>query len=270
MMWMEIANLIRWFLHTFRWQDAVDICIVAYVLYKSFQLFKGTRALQMLLGLTILVMSSFIFKWAKFYTISWLLNNLWAYLALGVLIIFQPEIRRALAHVGRNPLFYTLNPEAEAKTIEELVKASTTMASRKIGALILIERENNTEGLIEMGTILDSKLTKEILLSIFLPYSPIHDGAVIVRKNRIKAAGCFLPLTLNLNLSKELGTRHRAAVGVTEETDAIVVVVSEETGTISVVIGGKITRDLDAQALRRVLTNLTQPQRKQTKRRLLG
>ncbi len=270
MMWIEFENLIRWFLHTFRWQDAVDIFIVAYVLYKLFQLFKGTRALQMLLGLTILVMSSFIFKWAKFYTISWLLNNLWAYLALGVLIIFQPEIRRALAHVGQNPLFYTLNPEAEAKTIEELVKASTTMASRKIGALILIERENNTEGLIEMGTILDSKLTKEILLSIFLPYSPIHDGAVIVRKNRVKAAGCFLPLTLNLNLSKELGTRHRAAVGITEETDAVVVVVSEETGTISVVIGGKITRDLDAQALRRVLTNLTQPQRKQSKRRFFG
>jgi len=210
----------------------------------------------MLLGLTILVMASFIFQWAKFYTISWILNNLWAYLVLGVIVIFQPEIRRALAQVGQNPLFSSLSLEAEARTIEELVKACTTMASRKIGALILLERENSTEGLIEMGTSIDANVSKEMLVSIFLPYSPIHDGAVIIAKNRIKAAGCFLPLTLNRNLSKELGTRHRAAVGITEETDAVAIVVSEETGTISVVLGGRITRDLDAKALRRVLSNV--------------
>ncbi len=265
-MWLELENLVRWFLHTFRWQDAVDILIVAYVLYKLFQLFKGTRAVQMLLGLAILVMASFLFQTAKFYTISWLLSNLWAYLALGILIIFQPEIRRALAHVGQNPLFSSLGLEGEAKVIDEVVRASTTMASRKIGALILLERESSTEGLIEMGTLLDSKITKEILLSIFLPYSPIHDGAVVIEKNRVKAAGCFLPLTLNLNLSKELGTRHRAAIGITEETDAVVIVVSEETGTISVVIGGKITRDLDGKTLRRVLTNLMRPTREKKKR----
>ncbi len=269
-MGQEIGNVIKLFLSTFRWQDAVDILIVTYVLYKMFQLFKGTRAVQMLLGLTILVMSSFIFQWAKLYTISWLLHNLWAYLALGILIIFQPEIRRALAHVGQNPLFYSFNLEAEAKTIDELVKACTTMASRKIGALVLLERENSAEGLIEMGTPLDAKLSKEILLSIFLPYSPIHDGAVVIQKNRIKAAGCFLPLTLNLNLSKELGTRHRAAIGITEETDAVVVVVSEETGTISVVIGGKITRDLDAKAMRRVLTNVMRTPQKSARRWLWG
>lgn len=265
----EIENLFKWILHTFRWQDAVDILIVAYVLYKLFKLFKGTRAVQMILGLAILVMASFIFQWAKFYTIGWVLNNLWAYLALGVLIIFQPEIRRALAHVGQNPLFSSINLEAEAKTIDELVKASTSMASRKIGALILLEREHSTEGLVEMGTMLDSKLSKEVLVSIFLPYSPIHDGAVIVQNNRIKAAGCFLPLTLNLNLSKELGTRHRAAIGITEETDGVVIVISEETGTISVVLGGKITRDLDAKALRRVLTNVMRPAQK-TSRRWFG
>ncbi len=269
-MWLEFENLLKWILQTIRWQDAVDILIVAYVLYKLFQLFKGTRAVQMLLGLTILVMASFFFQWAKFYTISWILNNLWAYLVLGVIIIFQPEIRRALAHVGQNPLFSSMSLEAEAKTIEELVKASTTMASRKIGALILLERENSTESLIEMGTPIDAKLTKEMLISIFLPYSPIHDGAVIVEKNRIKAAGCFLPLTLNLNLSKELGTRHRAAIGITEETDAVVIVISEETGTISVVIGGKITRDLDAKAFRRVLTNVMSPVQKKTRRWLWG
>jgi uncharacterized protein (TIGR00159 family) len=269
-MWLEFENLIKWILQTIRWQDAVDILIVAYVLYKLFQLFKGTRAVQMLLGLTILVMASFFFQWAKFYTISWILNNLWAYLVLGVIIIFQPEIRRALAHVGQNPLFSSMSLEAEAKTIEELVKASTTMASRKIGALILLERENSTESLIEMGTSIDAKLTKEMLISIFLPYSPIHDGAVIVEKNRIKAAGCFLPLTLNLNLSKELGTRHRAAIGITEETDAVVIVISEETGTISVVIGGKITRDLDTKAFRRVLTNVMSPVQKKSRRWLWG
>lgn len=265
-MLLELENLIRWFLHTFRWQDAVDILIVTYVVYKLFQLFKGTRAVQMLLGLTILVMASFFFQWAKFYTMGWILNNLWAYLALGIIIIFQPEIRRALAHMGQNPLFSSITQEAEARTIDELVKACTTMASRKIGALILLERENSTEGTIEMGTLIDGKLTKEMLISIFLPYSPIHDGAVIIQKNRVKAAGCFLPLTLNLNLSKELGTRHRAAIGITEETDAVVIVVSEETGTISVVIGGKITRDLDAQALRRVLTNIMRPPAKRARK----
>ncbi len=269
-MLQEFEHLIRWFLRTFRWQDAVDILIVAYVLYKLFKLFKGTRAVQMLLGLAVLVMASFIFQWAKFYTIGWVLNNLWAYLALGILIIFQPEIRRALAHVGQNPLFSSISLEAEAKTIDELVKASSTMASRKIGALILLEREHSTEGIVEMGTLLDSKLTKEVLLSIFLPYSPIHDGAVIIQNNRIKAAGCFLPLTLNLNLSKELGTRHRAAIGITEDTDAIVIVVSEETGTISVVLGGKITRDLDTQALRRVLTNAMRPAQKESRKWFWG
>ncbi|OIP66139.1 MAG: TIGR00159 family protein [Nitrospirae bacterium CG_4_9_14_3_um_filter_53_35] len=265
-MFSEISDVLHWFLRTFRWQDAVDILIVAYVLYELFKLFKGTRALQMIIGLTILVMASFIFQWAKFYTISWLLNNLWAYLALSVIILFQPEIRRTLAHMGQSPVFSSMNLESEAKTIDELVKGSVTMASRKIGALILLEREHSIEGLIEMGTPIDSKLSKEILLSIFLPYSPIHDGAVIIQKDRIKAAGCFLPLTLNLNLSKELGTRHRAAMGITEETDAVVIVVSEETGTISVVIGGKITRDLDAQALRRVLTNVMRPVKKKTRK----
>ncbi len=262
----ELFNIIHWFLRTFRWQDAVDILIVAFVLYKLFKLFKGTRALQMIIGLTILVMASFIFQWAKFYTISWLLNNLWAYLALSVIILFQPEIRRALAHVGQSPLFSSMNLESEAKTIDELVKGSVTMASRKIGSLILLEREHSIEGLIEMGTPIDSKLSKELLLSIFLPYSPIHDGAVIIQKDRIKAAGCFLPLTLDINLSKELGTRHRAAIGITEDTDAVVIVVSEETGTISVVIGGKITRDLDAQALRRVLTNVMRPVKKKARK----
>jgi uncharacterized protein (TIGR00159 family) len=266
-MWQEIEQLVRWFLQTIRWQDAVDVLIVAFVLYKLFQLFKGTRAIQMLIGLAILVMASFVFRWAKFYTIGWLLSNLWAYLALGILVIFQPEIRRALAHVGQNPLFSSFNLEAEAKSVDELVKASTTMASRKIGALILLERENSTESLVEMGTLLDAKLTKEILLSIFLPYSPIHDGAVIIQKGRLKAAGCFLPLTLNVNLSKELGTRHRAAIGVTEESDSVAIVVSEETGTVSVVIGGKITRDLDGKALRRVLTNAMQPALKKGKRK---
>lgn len=258
-MFSEISDVLHWFLRTFRWQDAVDILIVAYVLYELFKLFKGTRALQMIIGLTILVMASFIFQWAKFYTISWLLNNLWAYLALSVIILFQPEIRRTLAHMGQSPVFSSMNLESEAKTIDELVKGSVTMASRKIGALILLEREHSIEGLIEMGTPIDSKLSKEILLSIFLPYSPIHDGAVIIQKDRIKAAGCFLPLTLNLNLSKELGTRHRAAMGITEETDAVVIVVSEETGRISVARDGELKQNILPDIVEKYVTEALSP-----------
>ena len=172
---------------------------------------------------------------------------------LAVVILFQPEIRRTLAQVGERHLFRSLSPVEGSKFIEETVKAAVSMANKRIGALIVLERDTDLTTIVEMGTELDAKVTKEILVSIFLPYSPIHDGAAIIRNGRIIAAGCFLPLTLSSNLSKSLGTRHRAAVGLTEESDAVVVVVSEETGEISVVTNGAIEHNADAPALRKTL-----------------
>jgi diadenylate cyclase len=175
---------------------------------------------------------------------------------LAVVILFQPEIRRTLARVGERHLFRSLSPVEGSKFIEETVKAAVSMANKRIGALIVLERDTDLTTLVEMGTDLDAKVTKEILVSIFLPYSPIHDGAAIIRNGRISAAGCFLPLTLSSNLSKALGTRHRAAVGLTEEADAVVVVVSEETGEISVVRNGSIEHHTDAPMLRKTLSDI--------------
>ena len=174
----------------------------------------------------------------EFYTLDWLIHSFWSQIVLAVVILFQPEIRRTLAQVGQNNLFRSLSPVEGSKFIEETVKAAVSMANKRIGALIVLERDTDLSTIVEMGTELDAKVTKEILVSIFLPYSPIHDGAAIIRNGRIVAAGCFLPLTLSSNISKSFGTRHRAAIGLTEESDAIVVVVSEETGEISVVSSG--------------------------------
>jgi diadenylate cyclase len=178
-----------------------------------------------------------------------------------VVILFQPEIRRTLARVGERRLFRSLSTVEGSKFIEETVKAAVSMANKRIGALIVLERDTDLSTIVEMGTELDAKITKEILVSIFLPYSPIHDGASIIRNGRLVAAGCFLPLTLSSNISKALGTRHRAAVGLTEETDAVVVVVSEESGEISVVTNGVIEHNADAPTLRRTLSDIFIPKK---------
>jgi diadenylate cyclase len=175
---------------------------------------------------------------------------------LAVVILFQPEIRRTLARVGERHMFRSLSAVEGSKFIEETVKAVVNMANKRIGALIVLERDTDLTTIVEMGTELDAKVTKEILISIFLPYSPIHDGAAIIRSGRLISAGCFLPLTLSSNISKSLGTRHRAAVGLTEESDAVVVVVSEETGEISLVVNGAIENNADAPALRKTLSDI--------------
>lgn len=239
-----------------RWQDIVDIAIISFVFYRLLLLIKGTKAFQMLMGLVILVMAFVVSKWTGLYTVEWLIQSFWSYIVLALIILFQPEIRRALAHMGQNPLTQRLSTIEESKNIEEIIRACVSLANKKIGAIIVIERNTELKDLVEMGTPLDSKITKELITSIFLPYSPIHDGAIIIKGDRIIAAGCFLPLTLSQEINKSLGTRHRAAIGVTEETDAVAIVVSEETGTISVSIGGNIMRELDTAALRRLLTRI--------------
>ncbi len=236
--------------------DALDILVVAFILYRVFLLIKGTRAVQMMVGLGIILLALIFSRWAGLYTLNWLVQSFMTQMVLVVLVLFQPELRRALAHMGENTLFSSLSPIESSKFLDEIVKAAVSLANRRIGALIVLERETDLKNIIDMGTPLEAKVSKELLLSIFHPTSPLHDGAVVVQEGRIAAAGCFLPLSMSPTVAKELGTRHRAAIGLTEETDAFVIVVSEETGTISVVQGGRLTRDLDAVTLRRALTGI--------------
>jgi diadenylate cyclase len=253
---------IRQALAHYRWfHDTVDIALVYYLFYRLLLIIKGTRAFQMLVGIGLIVLVLIASQFLEFYTLDWLIHSFWSQIVLAVVILFQPEIRRTLAQVGERHLFRSLSPVEGSKFIEETVKAAVSMANKRIGALIVLERDTDLTTIVEMGTELDAKVTKEILVSIFLPYSPIHDGAAIIRNGRIIAAGCFLPLTLSSNISKSLGTRHRAAVGLTEETDAIVVVVSEETGEISVVKNGVIEHNADAPALRKTLSDIFLPRK---------
>lgn len=240
----------------FRWQDLVDIILVSIIFYRILLLIKGTRAAQMIIGLGVLLMLSFLSKYMHLYTLDWLIQSFWSQLVIVLIILFHPEIRKALAKVGESSFFQGITPAEEMKSLDEIVKATIALSDRKIGALIILEREVSLKEYIEIGTPLDAKVSKELLLSIFHPTSPIHDGAVIISNNRIVAAGCFLPITLGANVSKTLGTRHRAAIGITEETDAVAIVVSEETGFISTVIKGKLESRTDTGSLRDFLTSL--------------
>jgi diadenylate cyclase len=248
---------IREALAHYRWfNDTVDIALVYYLFYRLLLLIKGTRAFQMLIGIGLIVLVLIASQAFEFYTLDWLIHSFWSQIVLALVILFQPEIRRTLARVGERHLFRSLSEVESSKFIEETVKAAVSMANKRIGALIVLERDTDLSTIVEMGTELDAKVSKELLVSIFLPYSPIHDGAAIIRSGRLIAAGCFLPLTLSTNISKALGTRHRAAIGLTEESDAVVVVVSEETGEISMVVNGTIENNADAPALRKTLSDI--------------
>lgn len=254
-------NIVVEIIKNIRWQDVLDILLVAFIFYRLILILKGTRTLQMLVGLAILLFALIVSKWIELYTIDWMVTKFWSQIVIALIILFQPEIRRALAQIGKNP-FSNLTPMEEFRTLEEIVRASVSLANKRIGGIIVLEREMELREIVEMGIQLDAKVSKEILTSIFLPQSPIHDGAVIIKGDRIIAAGCFLPLSLGHDISKILGTRHRAAMGITEETDAVAIVLSEEMGTISVIIGGKMTREVDAAALRRILTKIFIKERK--------
>ncbi len=235
--------------------DTLDILVVWALVYGLMLLIKGTRAAQMTLGLLILVLAWILSAQLELATLGFLLDNFLQWGVLIVIVIFQGDIRRALTRVGRG--FLAPAPQQEALTLEEIVRASQSLAQRRIGALILLERDIALEEFMELGTRLDARLTRDLLIAIFLPYSPLHDGAVIVRQNRIASAGCILPLALRSNIPSTLGTRHRAALGACEESDAIAVVVSEESGKVSLVAGDQITEGLDASGLRQGLLRLT-------------
>lgn len=253
-MWSTIAQ--------FRWVDAVDVLIVAFVAYQLFLMFKGTRALQMILGLALVYLASRIALKGGLLTVNWVLQNLLGVWFLLIIILFQPELRRALATFGlRSRLLRAFAKHEEAYMIDEIVRSAASLAARKIGAIIVLERETKLSDFVDSGVSLDARVSRRLLESIFCPGSPLHDGAVVIQGGRVAAASCLLPLTLTSDVSEELGTRHRAAIGLTEETDAIVIVVSEEKGSISLVEAGVISKDLDAQMLRRLLVGLLEPPR---------
>src|SRR5207244_4980254 len=233
------------------WWDLVDILVVSALIYEILKLIRGTRAVQMAVGGGFLVALFYGSRWGHLETVNWLIRNMVGYLVFGVIVLFQSDIRRALAHLGRAPFFrYFAKPESAEESIEELIVAASMLSAQRIGAIVAVERQIGLRNYIEGGIPLDARLTYDLILSIFQPKSPLHDGAVIVQEVRVAAAACFLPLTVNPKLSKELGSRHRAAIGLTEENDSVAIVVSEETGSISIVADGQIERGLNADELR--------------------
>ncbi len=236
-----------------RVRDLLDMALVWVVVYRVLVLIRHTGTVQMLSGLGIMAIAYLGSIWLELFTFNWILEKFFNNLFLIVVILFQGEIRRALAHIGSNPFFTGASYVEETHIIEEISKGASGLAQKRLGALIVIEREINLEYFIEVGTEMDAEISSEILFSIFQPNSPLHDGAVIIRNGRLFAAGCFLPLSKNPALDKNLGTRHRAAIGLTEETDALVIVVSEENSWVGVVESGQLNHDLDHAAVRKRL-----------------
>src|SRR5688572_727761 len=233
------------------WWDLLDIAIVSILIYEFLKLIRGTRAVQMAVGSLLVIALFYVSQLAPLQTLNWLIRNALVYVAFAAIVIFQSDIRRALAHFGQAPFFRYFNrQEAANETVEEVVVAATMLAGQKVGGIIAIEREIGLRNYIESGIPLDANLTYDLLVTIFQPRSPLHDGAVILQEGRVAAAACFLPLTVNPRVGRELGTRHRAAIGLTEECDAVAAVVSEETGLISLALDGRIGRGLSGAQLR--------------------
>jgi diadenylate cyclase len=237
------------------WSDLLGAVLAGAALIWIAIRFRGTGTRQVVAGTGVVFAGVAIGQQAGLFPDDWLLLRWWPEIALALVIILQPEIRKALAAIGRFPIHRAIEPEARL-AVEEVLKAAVALANRRIGALIVIERTQELLDAVEVGTVIDARLSKDLLISLFLPYSPLHDGAVVLRGGRIAAAGCFLPLSARTPSAEAsgTGTRHRAAIGITEDSDALAIVVSEESGTISVVAAGEIERDLDADALRRRLT----------------
>ncbi len=236
------------FLALLRWQDALDILIVAFIIHQLISIIRGTRSVQMLLGIVVLTAVYFMASILDLAALMWLLKTFLSSIFLIIIIVFQQDIRRALTQVGKSP--FQKNADTMEKDIDEIINACFYLSKRRIGALIILERDTGLRDYVESGFELDANLSKELLISIFMPVSPLHDGGVIISKRRIQTAGSILPLTQNPYISKKFGTRHRAAIGLSEETDAVILVVSEETQGISLVQHGALTAVNDEIALR--------------------
>lgn len=239
--------------------DVVDILIVAYIFYKMFMFIKDTRAAQVLKGILFLLVATELSNIFNLHTLYWLLVNTLQFGVIAALIIFQPELRAGLEHIGRTQFNFfgksgiNISEEALNKNIDEIIEALYSLSRQKIGALIIMERETKIGDIINTGTIIDGEVSRQLLINIFIPNTPLHDGAVVIRDNQIKAAACFLPLTQSKDLSKELGTRHRAAIGVSEVSDCISLIVSEETGDVSIAKSGKIYRGVSKERMSNIL-----------------
>ncbi len=237
----------------FTWLDALDVLIVAFIIYQLLEFIRGTHAVQMALGALVL----FVLYWASrlfnLETVNWMLRSFLPVLVFGIIVVFQAEIRKVLARLGKTPFLGAFTAQRKEEVVDEVVLAATTLSTQRTGAIMVLEKEMGLRSYIETGISLDAVLTYDLLISVFNPKTPLHDGAVIIQGNRVAAAACFLPLTVNPQLSRTLGSRHRAAIGLSEDTDAVAVVVSEETGVISLVEEGRIRRDLDGPSLKQAL-----------------
>ena len=262
-----IAFIVRYFL-TIRIADVLDIAIMAYLVYLVLKLAKSTRATSLLKGLLVFLLALWLSSIFKLNGINFILNQMMELGILALIILFQPEIRRILEQVGSSRLtfFNFFGKEQKAGTMEhaigQTVLACTEMSKSRTGVLIVFEREMLLDDLVRSGTVLDAEVSNELLKNIFFVKAPMHDGAVIVRNGRVLGAGCMLPLSKNINLSRDLGMRHRAGIGMSENSDAVVVIVSEETGSISVAIGGMLKRHLMPETLENLLRNELLPQDK--------
>ncbi len=244
-----------WELLQTHWRSGLEIFILSIFVYFILRFIRGTRGARVLMGLvTLLILLTFISQVFDLHTISWLLEHFFSFIVVALVVIFQPELRRALAEVGTQPLFFTSTHEREV--VDVLVKSVMALSARKVGALIAVEREIGLRGVGEPGAVLDARLSQELLDQLFFPNSPLHDGGVVIQHNRVISAASIFPLTQRVDLPKSVGTRHRAALGLSEETDAVVVVVSEETGNISVACKGELHQQLDREKLRELLTRL--------------
>jgi diadenylate cyclase len=244
--------------------DMIDVLAVAFLFYRLFAMIKGTRAAQMFVGLVFIVIASIVAQWFRLNALNWIINSLKTVWVILFVILFQPELRAVLTHIGQNRLLRALIRVGEGGVLKEILGAVEEMGRERRGALIVIERDMGLRDYIETGTKLDATVTKELLETIFTPHSPLHDGAVVIRGDQISAAGCILPLSATAGLSPLLGTRHRAALGLAEETDACVFVVSEETGAISIAHKGELKWNLDEGQLRSELAAIFNPRPEET------
>lgn len=260
----QLHGMFRGVITTLSILDLVDIFIVAVILYKLYVMLQDTRAITLVKGVLVLLAVTVIASWAELHVISWLLQKAVTLLFVALPIVFQPELRRALEHLGQGRFLapvVSLDDEEARSVVHELTKAVRVLAANKTGALIVVERDMGLNDISATGIQIDALITADFLLNVFIPNTPLHDGAAIVRGKRLVAAGCLLPLTENRSLSTELGTRHRAAIGLSEQCDALIIVVSEETGTISIAENGRIRRHLDTEMLKAVLEPVFLPEK---------
>lgn len=253
---IELRNIF----FTIRISDVIDVLVMSYVIYKLIMLLKETRAAQLLKGLLVILIFSRISFALNLYTINWVISNIFTAGLILIIVVFQPELRRLFEKIGRSNKFFTsitkIDNGVDTRKTDEIVNAVASLSRQKIGALIVIANKVGLADIVETGTLIEANISSELLINLFFPNSPLHDGAVIIKDDNIVAAGCFLPLSTNMSISKELGTRHRAALGMSEKSDAFIIVVSEETGVISITRDATISRHIDSETLRETLYNM--------------